>query len=185
MKYLFVLVLFAALILTSCTYSSMQQEIVIIQTSQGDIELELYSQEAPTTVDNFRSYVESGFYDETVFHRVIEGFMIQGGGFSVQGVQKPTNDPIALEASLPNTRGSVAMARTNDPDSATAQFFINVADNTALNPGVQGPGYAVFAHVVEGMEVVDAIVQSATTTRYGMADWPQEDVVIERVYLKG
>lgn len=160
------------------------QETIVIQTTQGDIEIELLDEQAPNTAANFREYVKSGFYDDTVFHRVIEGFMVQGGGFTADGMQKPTNDPIALEAGVANNRGTVAMARTNDPNSATAQFFINVVDNDFLNPGVQGPGYAVFARVVEGMDVVDEIAQVSTTSKSGMADWPVEDVVIQRVYLK-
>lgn len=175
--------LVGVLLLSGCASMNMQ-ETIVIQTTLGDIELELLEEQAPNTVANFREYVESGFYDATVFHRVIEGFMVQGGGFTESGQQKPTNDPIALEAGVANDRGTVAMARTNNPDSATAQFFINVVDNDFLNPGVQGPGYAAFARVVEGMDVVDEIAQVSTTTKNGMADWPVDDVIIQRVYLK-
>lgn len=156
---------------------------VIFHTNHGDIKIDLYPDRAPKTVENFLNYVRSGHYDGTIFHRVINNFMIQGGGFEPGMKQKPTNNPIENEADngLQNTRYSIAMARTNDPHSATAQFFINVNDNYFLDfPGQDGWGYAVFGDVVEGQDVVNAIKQVATG-RSGMhADVPKEDVIIEK-----
>lgn len=151
-------------------------------TSEGAIELQLRPDVAPETVANFLQYVRDGFYDGTVFHRVIPGFMIQGGGFTETLSRKSTREPVRNEASptLPNLRGTIAMARTNAPDSATSQFFINVADNGFLNAGVRGPGYAVFGKVTEGMGVVDAIARKQTTRKQGMADVPVEPVRIEK-----
>lgn len=151
-------------------------------TSEGAIELQLRPDVAPETVANFLQYVRVGFYDGTVFHRVIPGFMIQGGGFTETLSRKSTREPVRNEASptLPNLRGTIAMARTNAPDSATSQFFINVADNGFLNAGVRGPGYAVFGKVTEGMGVVDAIARKQTTRKQGMADVPVEPVRIEK-----
>ena len=138
---------------------------------------------APKTTANFVQYVRDGHYDGTIFHRVIDGFMIQGGGFTEALSRKSTLEPIRNEASptLPNLRGTIAMARTNAPDSATSQFFINLADNGFLNAGVRGPGYAVFGKVTEGMGVVDAIARKQTTRKQGMADVPVEPVRIEKV----
>lgn len=152
-------------------------------TSEGAFTLQLRPDVAPETVDNFLKYVEDGHYSETVFHRVIPGFMIQGGGFTENLTQKSTRDPIVNEASptLPNLRGTIAMARTNAPDSATSQFFINVADNDFLNAGVRGPGYAVFGKVTEGMGVVDRIAGVETTRMRGMADVPVAPVIIQSV----
>ncbi len=151
-------------------------------TSEGAIELQLRPDVAPETVANFLQYVRDGFYDGTVFHRVIPGFMIQGGGFTETLSRKSTREPVRNEASptLPNLRGTIAMARTNAPDSATSQFFINVADNGFLNAGVRGAGYAVFGKVTEGMGVVDAIARKQTTRKQGMADVPVEPVRIEK-----
>lgn len=155
--------------------------IVELKTPKGDIVLALDHKAAPVTVQNFVQYVQSGFYDGTIFHRVIKGFMIQGGGFFANLQQKPTRAPIVNEASngLKNARGTIAMARTNNPNSATAQFFINHVNNAGLN-FVQGqnPGYAVFGSVIKGMEVVDAIASVATTTRGGMPDVPVEPIAI-------
>ena len=156
---------------------------VDLQTSKGTIRLELDDAKAPETVKNFLSNVENGHYDGTVFHRVIKGFMVQGGGFEPGMKQKPTGNSIRNEASngLRNDRYTVAMARTSDPHSATAQFFINGADNEFLNfksETQQGWGYAVFGKVVQGMEVVDAIEQSRTASRSGHSDVPVEDVTI-------
>jgi len=166
-------------------------EIVVLETSMGVIEIELDREKAPVTVDNFVSYVEEGFYDGLVFHRVIEGFMIQGGGFQPDGTWKQGHDPIRSEArnGLKNKRGTIAMARSSDPDSATSQFFINTVNNTSLDyPNPDGYGYAVFGRVVEGMDVVDAIESVETgvkQTLYGdMRDWPIEDVVLVRAYMK-
>jgi peptidyl-prolyl cis-trans isomerase A (cyclophilin A) len=159
---------------------------VAMETSAGRIVIELAPDKAPKSVDNFLQYVESGFYDGTVFHRVIASFMIQGGGFTPDMVQKPTRAPITNESrnGLKNVRGSVAMARTNVPDSATSQFFINVVDNGNLDyPSFDGVGYAVFGQVVEGMDVVDKI-RSTPTTRKGMfADVPSTPVVIKSIRL--
>jgi peptidyl-prolyl cis-trans isomerase B (cyclophilin B) len=158
---------------------------VKLETSLGDITLELFEEEAPKTVENFLGYVSDGFYDGTIFHRVIDGFMIQGGGFEPGMTQKSTKPTIENEADngLGNEVGTVAMARTPDPHSASAQFFINVRDNDFLNfrtKSRDGWGYCVFGKVVDGMEVVNSIEGSATTTRAGHQDVPQEDVVINR-----
>jgi cyclophilin family peptidyl-prolyl cis-trans isomerase len=163
----------------------------VIHTSKGDIELELFSAQAPVTVENFINYANSGFYDGTIFHRVISHFMIQGGGFTAKMEKKPTGEPIINEASngLSNKRGTIAMARTNDPHSATAQFFINVQDNMNLDytgqdsPG--GWGYAVFGRVTAGMEVVDEIRFVQTTTAGPYADVPVEPVVINNIEISG
>jgi peptidyl-prolyl cis-trans isomerase B (cyclophilin B) len=157
--------------------------MVILHTNLGDIKLELDAEKAPKTVENFLQYVRDGFFDGTIFHRVIDGFMIQGGGFEPGMVQKPTRAPIPNEAAngLRNEAYTIAMARTPDPHSATAQFFINVADNSFLNhtaPTPQGYGYAVFGRVVEGQEVVDKIKKVRTGNRAGHQDVPLEDVVI-------
>ena len=155
--------------------------MVKLQTSMGDIVIELNEQAAPVTVKNFFGYVEDGFFDGKIFHRVIRDFMIQGGGFTAKMEQGQTRDPIKNEAGngLKNDRGTIAMARTNDPDSATAQFFINHKNNDFLNFADKGnPGYAVFGKTVEGMDVVDAIASVQTTTQAGMGDVPVEPVVI-------
>ncbi|HJV73802.1 MAG TPA: peptidylprolyl isomerase [Noviherbaspirillum sp.] len=159
---------------------------VILTTNHGNIKLDLDAEKAPKTVENFLSYVRSGHYDGTIFHRVIDGFMIQGGGFEPGMKQKPTNDPIENEAKngLKNEPYTVAMARTSAPHSASAQFFINVKNNSFLDyPGQDGWGYCVFGKVVEGMDVVDKI-KSVKTTRTGMfADVPVENVVIEKAEI--
>ncbi len=155
---------------------------VKLETSMGDIVIELDEKAAPITTANFLTYVKEGFYDGTIFHRVISGFMIQGGGFTADMTQIPTHSPITNEANngLKNKRGTIAMARTNNPNSATAQFFINHKDNTFLDyTGPANPGYAVFGKVVEGMDVVDKIAAVKTTNRSGMADVPAEAVVIK------
>jgi len=158
---------------------------VALDTSKGRIVIELDAAHAPKTVDNFLSYVRAGHYDGTVFHRVIDGFMIQGGGFTPDMVQKPTRAPIANEADngLKNKRGTVAMARTGDPNSATAQFFVNTVDNAFLDfrsKDPQGWGYAVFGKVVEGLDVVDAIVKVKTASKGPFQDVPAEPVVIRK-----
>ena len=163
--------------------------MIVLQTTYGDISIELDHEKAPKTAANFEQYVRDGFYDGTLFHRVIEGFMVQGGGFDEDFNQKPTRDPIENEADngLANEKGTLAMARTQDPHSATAQFFINVADNTFLNhsgKSIQGWGYCVFGRVVDGMDVVEKI-KNVETTRRGMhADVPAQDVIIEKAYVK-
>ncbi|WP_290786009.1 peptidylprolyl isomerase [Halomonas sp.] len=162
---------------------------VILHTSQGAIGIELFPQEAPKSVENFLAYVEEGHYDGTIFHRVIDGFMIQGGGFDEELRQKATRDPITNEADngLKNRRGTLAMARTGEPHSATAQFFINVGDNAFLDhvspQSGQTWGYAVFGQVVEGMEVVDAIRRVPTGSQGPFQDVPREPVMIERAEL--
>ena len=158
---------------------------VVMKTSLGEIRIRLHRDKAPATVENFLGYVSRKFYDGTVFHRVIDGFMVQGGGFTADLGRKPTSAPIALEtqAGLKNLRGTLAMARTNDPNSATSQFFINVVDNAALDPKPGGAGYAVFGEVIAGMDVVDKIRAVPTTTKGGMRDVPVEPVVIESVRL--
>jgi len=159
-----------------------QSNIVKLETSMGNIVIELNEQAAPVTVKNFLGYVEAGFYDGTIFHRVIPGFMIQGGGFTKQMAEKDTRAPIINEAKngLSNEKGTIAMARTNDPDSATAQFFINHRDNDFLDYiDDNKAGYAAFGKVTEGMDVVDAIASIETTTRNGMDDVPVEPVIIQ------
>ncbi len=156
---------------------------VILTTNHGKITIELDTEKAPKSVENFINYVKSGHYDGTIFHRVIDGFMIQGGGFEPGMKQKPTEDPIENEADngLTNDRYTIAMARTSDPHSATAQFFINVGDNDFLNyPGSDGWGYAVFGKVTEGMDVVDEIRAVKTGRRSMFSDVPVEDVLIEK-----
>jgi peptidyl-prolyl cis-trans isomerase A (cyclophilin A) len=155
---------------------------VLIKTSKGEILLELYPAKAPVTVENFLKYVDDKHYDNTIFHRVISNFMIQGGGFTSTMQQKPMRAGIKLESQngLKNDRGTIAMARTSVPDSATAQFFINVVDNSMLNhPQPDGHGYAVFGKVIQGMDTVDAI-KGVKTSRNGMhQDVPSEPVVIQ------
>jgi cyclophilin family peptidyl-prolyl cis-trans isomerase len=154
--------------------------VVVLDTTMGDIKVALDPDKAPVSVENFLQYVRSGHFDGTIFHRVIPNFMVQGGGFDGGMKQKPTKPPIKNEArnGLKNRRGTIAMARTNDPDSATSQFFINVRDNNALDYGIRNAGYAVFGEVVEGMDVVDRIVAVPTTNRGPHADVPRTPVVI-------
>jgi len=156
---------------------------VCLDTNHGKIVIELNADKAPISTENFLNYVKDDFFNSTIFHRVIPGFMIQGGGFLEGMTQKATNDPIKNEADngLPNKRGSIAMARTPDPDSASSQFFINLKDNDFLNysaPTAQGWGYAVFGEVVEGMDVVDSIAAVATGNMMGHGDVPLEPVII-------
>ena len=157
-----------------------------LETTKGNISIEVNEAAAPITSANFQKYVEEGFYDGTIFHRVIPNFMIQGGGFTSDMQQKATYAPIKNEASngLKNLRGTVAMARTNNPDSATAQFFINVVDNAYLDyKGPANPGYTVFGKVVEGMDVVDSIAKVKTIGKGGMQDVPAEPVIIKSARL--
>ena len=156
--------------------------MITFSTSHGDITIELFADEAPVTVENFLAYVDSGHFDGTIFHRVIPGFMIQGGGFDAGMKQKPTRDPIKNEADngLKNERGTLSMARTSDVNSATCQFFINVSDNDVLDHGGRDFGYAVFARVTEGMDVVDKIVAVPTGNSGGHSDVPVEPVVVEK-----
>ncbi|WP_372747467.1 peptidylprolyl isomerase [Litorivivens sp.] len=162
--------------------------MIILQTNHGDIKIELDFEKAPKTAANFQQYVEDGFYDGTIFHRVIDGFMVQGGGFTPGMQQKATRDPIECEADngLKNELGTLAMARTMDPHSASSQFFINVKNNEFLNHSSktsQGWGYAVFGKVVEGMDTVNAIKGVATTMAAGHQDVPAQDVIIEKAYV--
>ena len=161
---------------------------VKLQTNHGDILIELNAEKAPKTVENFVTYVKDGFFDGTIFHRVINNFMIQGGGFEPGMKQKETRDPVENEANngLRNNRYTIAMARTSDPHSATAQFFINVADNDFLNhtaPTSNGWGYAVFGQVIDGTDVVDKIKVVKTGSKGFHQDVPAEDVVIEKATL--
>jgi peptidyl-prolyl cis-trans isomerase A (cyclophilin A) len=156
-----------------------ENPVVIIKTNVGEITVELDPEKAPVTVENFLKYVDEGFYDGTIFHRVISGFMIQGGGMTKDMREKKTHDPIKLEVGkLSNLRGTIAMARTNNPNSATSQFFINHADNKALDSG--GGGYAVFGKVLSGLDVVDKIAGVKT----GPGDVPRETMVIESIKRK-
>ncbi len=159
---------------------------VLLTTNLGNIKIELHADKAPKTVANFLAYVEAGHYAGTIFHRVIRGFMIQGGGFEIGMKQKPTNPPVENEAKngLKNVPYSVAMARTSDPHSASAQFFINTVNNEFLNsPGQDGWGYCVFAEVSEGKDIVDKI-SASNTTRSGMfADVPVENIIIEKAEI--
>jgi len=160
--------------------------MVIIRTTFGEIKLELDAEKAPKTVENFLNYARDGYYDGTIFHRVIDNFMIQGGGFDTDMQQKPTGEPVENEADngLKNDFGTVAMARTMEPHSATAQFFINVKDNDFLNhsgKNMQGWGYTVFGKVTEGEDVLDKIRAVATTSRNGHQDVPTDAVIIESV----
>jgi len=159
--------------------------MITIKTNHGDISVELFDEKAPITCENFRQYIRDGFFDGTIFHRVIPGFMIQGGGFDAQMAQKPTRDPIANEADNgeKNTRGTLAMARTAEVDSATSQFFINLKDNDFLNHGGRDFGYAVFGRVADGMDVIGNIAGVATGSRGGHQDVPLEPVTITEVTI--
>jgi cyclophilin family peptidyl-prolyl cis-trans isomerase len=163
-----------------------ENKMVKLETSMGNIIIELNEKAAPVTVKNFLAYVEEGFYEGTIFHRVIPNFMIQGGGFISDMQQKKTHPPIVNEASngLKNDRGTIAMARTSNPNSATSQFFINHKNNDFLNyTGPSNPGYAVFGKVIEGMDVVDKIAAVKTTVRSGMKDVPVEPMTINKASI--
>ncbi|AHF01341.1 peptidylprolyl isomerase [Thiomicrospira aerophila AL3] len=181
----FITAALAATLLFSATAKA-DNPRVLIETNLGSMIIELYPNEAPLTVANFLEYVNSGFYDGTIFHRVIGNFMIQGGGIDEQMRRKPTRDPIQNEADngLQNRIGTIAMARTNDPHSATSQFFINVANNSSLDFREKTPrawGYTVFGRVVDGMRTVNQIRTQPTTSRNGYQDVPINPVVIERI----
>jgi cyclophilin family peptidyl-prolyl cis-trans isomerase len=178
----------ALLVAIPCIWAQSSNPRVRMETNRGVIILELDPQAAPKTVENFLRYVNDGFYDGTIFHRVIKGFMIQGGGLTTEMREKPTRDSIVNEADngLKNRRGTVAMSRTADPHSATAQFFINSADNSFLDhrgKTAKDWGYCVFGRVVEGMEVVDSIDRLPTTVKAGHRDAPISSVIIERAVL--
>jgi len=175
--------LLVAFAVTAAPVWAGENPVVVLKTNEGDIKIELDTAKAPVTSENFLTYVKDGFFDGTIFHRVIGGFMIQGGGMDKDMHEKKTRPPIKNEATngLKNKRGTIAMARTSDPNSATAQFFINLVDNAFLDhkDTGQGFGYAVFGHVVEGMDVVDAIAKVKTTTKRPHSDVPVEPVIIE------
>ncbi|MCW8328732.1 peptidyl-prolyl cis-trans isomerase [Photobacterium sp. SDRW27] len=163
--------------------------MIIFTTNLGDIEIELNMDKAPVSSKNFLKYCQDGFYDGTIFHRVIKGFMIQGGGFTEDMQEKPTRDPIANEANrgLKNVIGTIAMARTDAPHSATAQFFINLADNDFLDHTATtnlGWGYAVFGKVTAGMDVVNKIAKAKTTSKFGHDDVPCDAIIVEKVTIK-
>lgn len=169
--------------------SSPSNPLVVLETSMGNITVELYKDRAPISVENFLQYANEGFYDGTIFHRVIRGFMVQAGGFTADMSQKKTREPIRNEATnrLRNLRGTLAMARTNQVRSATAQFFINTADNAALDHKGMTPdefGYAVFGKVIGGMEVVDRIEKAKTSQSGPMTDVPVEPLIIKKVYVR-
>ncbi|AVB77088.1 peptidylprolyl isomerase [Methanococcus maripaludis] len=171
------------------TTSNETGEIVYatIQTNYGNMTFELYPDKAPITVENFKKYAESGFYEGTIFHRVISDFMIQGGGFTVNGTKKETIDPIKNEAKngLSNKRGTIAMARTNIVDSATSQFFINTVDNSYLDyQDDSNYGYAVFGKMIDGFDVLEKIENVATANNGQYQNWPIEDVIIEKVKIE-
>lgn len=166
--------------------SATAHPVVQLKTSQGDIRVELYPEKAPKSVANFLDYVKAGQYNGTIFHRVIKGFMIQGGGYKTNFEEKPTRAPIPLESrnGLKNLTGTIAMARTSDPNSATAQFFINHVDNAMLDyPSPDGAGYAVFGKVIQGMEVVDKIAKTPTGNRGPHQNVPLDPIVIQSVKI--
>ena len=177
---------FAIICFFKTTGYAMSNPIVEMKTNYGTVTMELFADKAPKTVENFLRYVDEQFYDETIFHRVIDGFMIQGGGFDVTFNQKGTHAPIENEADngVANAEGTIAMARTGDPHSATAQFFINLKNNTFLNHTGKNPhgwGYAVFGKVTDGMDVVNTIKGVDTGVRSMHADVPKQDVLIEQI----
>lgn len=176
------LALFLSLLGLAPSLHAQEIPMVLMQTTAGDIRIELYEEQAPETVSNFLEYVRNDFYDGTIFHRVIPGFVIQGGGFTADFDHKPTRVPIVNEADngLENERATLSMARTQDPNSATSQFFINLSDNPPLNASPGSAGYAVFGKVVEGMDVVDKIAAQPTGAAGPFRqDAPQQTVVIE------
>lgn len=175
--------LLAIPLMVSSLATAQDNPIVVMETNKGTIKIELWTDKAPISVENFLRYTDNGFFDGLVFHRVIPGFMVQGGGFNTDMVKKSTYEPIKNEASaaVPNDRGTLAMARTNVVDSATAQFFVNLVDNDFLNQTDKTPrgfGYAVFGEVIEGMDVVDTIAAVPTGTTNGLQNVPTEPVII-------
>lgn len=168
------------------SHSVWADTLVEMQTNLGNIEIQLYDDKAPNSVKNFKDYIKSGFYKDTIFHRVIPSFMVQGGGLTANTQEKTTRAPIKNEAGngIANTRGTLAMARTANPNSATSQFFINVADNNFLNRSAGNAGYAVFGKVIKGMDVVDRIVQ-VPTSNYGMhQNVPKQAIKIVDIKFK-
>ncbi|WP_417336842.1 peptidylprolyl isomerase [Halobacteriovorax marinus] len=185
MKY----ILITFLTILSLNTFAKKNTTVVMETSMGEVEIKLFDESAPITVKNFLKYVDEKFYDGTIFHRVIDNFMVQGGGFDINLKQKKTHAPIKNEATnrISNTTGTVAMARTNVVDSATAQFFINVNDNTFLNhrgTGASEYGYAVFGNVVKGMSVINKMKKAQTTRKGYMSDVPMENIIIKKMYRK-
>ena len=186
-----VLCVFAFAATAACGETIQESEVpvVVMETSKGTLRIELLPEAAPVTVENFLEYVDSGFYDGTIIHRIVPGFVIQGGGYESDMVKRPTRDAIQNESDneVQNLRGTLSMARTPAAHSATSQFFINLNDNGSLDHGGRPGetwGYAVFARVIEGMDVVDEIARVQTGQRAGMTDVPVEPVVIEKVYLE-
>jgi peptidyl-prolyl cis-trans isomerase B (cyclophilin B) len=184
--FLIMMILFS-LLSTTATVEAARNPKVVLETSMGDITLELYHDKAPATVKNFLTYVDEKFYDGTIFHRVISGFMIQGGGMTADMKEKSTHSPIKNEADngLKNDRGTIAMARTSVPNSASSQFFINAKDNAFLNfkgKTVDGYGYCVFGKVTKGLDVVEAIEKTPTTSKGFFQDVPSKQVVIKKAY---
>ena len=177
--------LFATLISMSLNVWA-DNSIVEVKTNQGTVEIELFNDKAPLSAKNFEEYAKAGFYNDTIFHRVIPGFMIQGGGMDTQLVEKQTRAPIQNESysGVKNTRGTLAMARTNNPNSATSQFFINTADNGFLNKSPMNAGYAVFGKVIKGMDVVDKIEKVSTGNEGMHQNVPETPVVIQSVKIK-
>ena len=176
--------------------NSLSAEVVVFETSLGNFEVQLDRQKAPLTVENFVKYVKTGFYNGTVFHRVESGFVIQGGDFTAAGTEKATSTPIKLESNngLKNLVGTIAMARTSDPNSATSQFYLNLVDNTRLDYSTTNKGYAVFGKVVSGMDVIHKIAAVKIKTRmiyladynmtYPFENWPEQDIVIKKASVK-
>lgn len=188
-KIISIILLSASLSLTAFVYAAEDKNEVVFKTNKGNIVIELYPQAAPNTVENFKRYVTSGFYDGTIFHRTIPGFMIQGGGFDNKLERKKTEAPIQNEADngVKNTVGTLSMARTGDPHSATSQFFINVNDNRSLDftsKSARGWGYAVFAKVTQGLELVMSISKQRTQRQGRHQNVPVEQVVIEQAILR-
>ena len=176
------LFLFSGVVQAAAADHPAKTPVVLMETSMGNVKIQLAPLKAPVSVQNFLEYVKSGFYNGTIFHRVIPNFMIQGGGFTAELKQKATRTPIKNEAGdgLKNDRGTIAMARTADPDSATAQFFINIVNNDMLNrPSPDGFGYSVFGKVIGGMDVVDKIAKVQTGMKMGMGDVPENVVTIK------
>ena len=190
-----IVVLMASGLLVFTQFLGQPKEIVVLETSMGTIDIQLDRQNAPITVNNFVTYVKAGFYNGTVFHRVMPGFIVQAGGFTVNNTEKTTNAPIKLESNngLSNLAMTIAMARTPQADSATSEFYINLVDNTKLDYSSQNQGYAVFGKVISGMDVVNQIGKVKTSTRnvtisgygvYPFTNWPVQDIVITKAYMK-
>lgn len=184
-KIMFTLLL--PLLLVTSAFADSHNPSITMQTNKGNITLELFPEQAPETVKNFLSYVDSGYYEGTIFHRVIAGFMIQGGGFTAEMKKKETNDAISNESKngLSNTQGTIAMARTSNPHSATSQFFINTVNNHNLDAKSNQFGYAVFGRVTDGIELVVRLGRSPKTSKAGHRDVPKEPIIIEKIIRVG